>query len=71
MAKDKGKGNEVKPPLEAKDVAKAKDAVEAKDTIITAKEAKARSREADPKAIDAPTHQPSKKEDPPPPKAKA
>ena len=43
MAKDKGKGKEVKPPSEAKDAAKAKDAT------IKAKEAEARSKEADPR----------------------
>ena len=58
---DKGKGEEAKPPSEAKDAAKAKDAA------VKAKEAEAKSKEADPKAKDAPTSQPSKKEDPSPP----
>ena len=67
MAKDKGKGKEVKPPLEVKDAAKAKDAAEAKDAAVKAKEAKAISKEVEPKAKNAPTSPPSKKDDPPPP----
>ena len=35
MAKDKDKGKEVQPPLEAKDVAKAKDAAETKDALAS------------------------------------
>ena len=46
MAKDKGKGKEVKPPLEAKDAAKSKDAAEAKDATVKAKEVEAKSKEA-------------------------
>ena len=57
MAKDKGKGKEVKPPLEAKDAAKSEDAA------IKAKEAGVRSKEADPKAIDASVSQLRNKED--------
>ena len=49
MAKDKSKGKETKPFLEAKDTA------EAKDVRVKAKEDEARSKEADPKAKDAPT----------------
>ena len=49
MAKDKGKGKEPKPPSEAKDAAKAK------DVVVKAKKAEARSKEANPKAKDAPT----------------
>ena len=64
-AKDKGKGNETKPLLAAHEAA------EAEDAVVRLKEAEARSKEADPKAKDSPTSQPSKKEDPPPPKAKA
>ena len=64
-AKDKGKGKETKPPSNAKDSAKAK------ETKAKVKEAKAQIKEVDPKAKDAPTSQPSQKEDPPPPKAKA
>ncbi|XP_030931024.1 MAP7 domain-containing protein 1-like [Quercus lobata] len=67
VAKDKGKGKKVKPPLEAKDATKVKDVAEAKDTAVKAKEAEARSKEADPKATNAPAPQPSKKEDPSPP----
>ena len=63
VAKDKDK--ETKPPSEAKDAAKSRDA------IVKAKEIEARSKEADPKAKDAPTSQSSKKKDPPPPKSKA
>ena len=48
MAKDKGKGKETKPFSEAEDTA------EAKDTGVKAKKAEARSKEADPKAKDAP-----------------
>ena len=65
VAKDKGKGKETKPPSEAKNAAKAEDAT------VKAKEAETRSKEADPKAKDALTSQPSKKEDPAPPKIKA
>ena len=72
VAKDKGKGKEVKPPSEAKDAAeakdatKAKDAAEAKDAAVKAKDVEAKSKEADPKAKDTPASQPSKKDDPPP-----
>ena len=38
---------------------------------VPAKEAEAKTKEADPKAKDAPISQLSQKEDPPPPKAKA
>ena len=65
VTKDKGKGKETKPPLEAKDAAKAENAA------VKEKEAEARSKEADPKATDAPASQLSKKKDPPPLKAKA
>ena len=67
VAKDKGKGKEVKPPSEAKDAAKAKDAAEAKDAAVKAKDVEAKSKKADPKAKDTPASQPSKKDDPPPP----
>ena len=66
MAKDKGKGKEVKPPSKARYAAKAKDATEAKDAAVKAKEAEAKSREADFTAKDAPASQPSKKDDSPP-----
>ena len=56
--KGKGKGKGKRSSTEAKDVAKAK-------------EAKAEIQEVDPKAKDAPTSQPSQKEDPPAPSAKA
>ena len=65
MTKDKGKGKETKSPLEAKDAAKVENAA------VKEKKAEARSKEADPKATDAPASQPSKKKDPPPLKAKA
>ena len=65
MTKDKCKGKETKPPSEAKDAAKAENAA------VKEKEAKTRSKEADPKATDAPASQLSKKKDPPPLKAKA
>ena len=55
VARDKGKGKEVKPPSEAKDAA------------VKAKDVEAKSKEADPKAKDTPASQPSKKDDPPPP----
>ena len=64
MAKDKGKGEETKPPLEAKDAAKAKEA------IAKEKETEAKTNEVDPKAKDAPISQPSQKKDLPLPKAK-
>ena len=64
-ARDKGKAKGSKPPLDAKGATKAKEA-EAK-----AKEVEAKIKKADPKAKDASTSQPSQKEDPPPPKAKA
>ena len=62
---DKGKSKETKPSSKAKDAAKAK------DVTIKAKEVEAKSKEADPKTKDTPASQRSKKEDPPPPKAKA
>ena len=55
-AKDKGKGKETKPPVEAKDDAKAK-----------AQETEAKTKEIDPKAKDVPFSKPSQKEDPPSP----
>ena len=63
--KDNGNSKETKPPSKAKDAAKAK------DVTIKAKEAEAKSKEADPKTKDTHASQSSKKEDPPPPKAKA
>lgn len=71
VAKDKGKGKETKHPLEVKDAAKAKDATKAKDGATKPKETEAKTKEVDPKAKDTPASQPSQKEDPPPPKAKA
>ena len=47
VAKDKGKGKETKPPLEAKDVAKAK------EVAVKEKETEAKTKEVDPKAKDA------------------
>ena len=70
MNKDKGKGKEVKPLSEAKDLEaapKLKDAPSnAKDAIIKAKEADAKSKDVDPKAKDAFASQPGNKEDPAP-----
>ena len=66
VAKDKGKGKEVKPPSKAKYAAKAKDATEAKDAAVKAKEAEAKTREADFTTKDAPASQLSKKDDSPP-----
>ena len=60
MAKDKGKGKEVKPLSEAKSL----------DAASKAKEAETKSKEADPKAIGTPVTQLSSKVDPPP-KSKA
>ena len=58
MNKDNGKGKEVKPLSEAKDLEaapKLKDAhSKAKDATAKAKEAEAKSKEADPKAKDVP-----------------
>nr|XP_023891468.1 uncharacterized protein LOC112003488 [Quercus suber] len=65
VAKDKGQGKETKPPSEAKDAAKTKDAAKAK-----AKEAEANSKKVDPELKDTFAFQSTKKEDPPPPKAK-
>ena len=67
MAKDKGKdkGKETKPPSEAKDVAKAK------EVAVKAKKTEAKTKEVDPKAKNVLISEPSQKEDPPPPKAKA
>ena len=48
VAKDKGKGKEIKPPSEAKDAAKAK------EVAVKAKETEAKTKEVDPKAKDAP-----------------
>ena len=62
--KGKGKGKGKKPPVEAKDTAKDREAA------VKAKEAEAKTQEVDPKAKDAPTSQPSQKEDPPAPHAK-
>lgn len=56
--KGKGKDKGKKPSARAKDAAKVK-------------EAEAEIQEVDPKAKDAPTSQPSQKEDPPTPPAKA
>ena len=47
MAKDKGKGKQIKPPSKAKDAAKAKEAA------AKAKETEAKTKEVDPKAKDA------------------
>ena len=58
--KDKGKGKGKKPSAEAKD----------REAATKAKEAEAKTQEVDPKAKDAPTSQPSQKEDPPAPYAK-
>ena len=66
VAKDKGKGKETEPPLEAKDTAKAKDVIEAKDAVVKAKEVKAKSKKADLKAKGASASQPSEKDNPPP-----
>ena len=65
VAKDKDKGKETKPPLEAKDAAKAK------ETAAKAKETEAKAKEVDPKAKNALISELSQKEDPPPPNAKA
>ena len=65
VAKDKDKGKETKPPSEAKDAAKAKEAA------AKAKETEAKTKEVDPKAKNVLISEPSQKEDPPPPKAKA
>ena len=66
MAKDKGKGKEIKPPSEVNDSAKAKDTAEAKDVAAKAKEAEVGFKGADLKAADAPASHPSKNEDPAP-----
>ena len=63
--KDKVKGKEKKPSVEAKDAAKDR------EVAAKAKEAEAKTQEVDPKAKDAPTSQPSQKEDPLAPNAKA
>ena len=60
MAKDKGKGKEVKPPPKAKDATKAKDAAKAKDVAKAKDAAKAKGvaikvKEAEDKSKDAPT----------------
>ena len=65
MAKDKDKGKETNPPSEAKD------AVKAKEAAAKAKETEAKTKEVDPKAKNALISEPSQKEDPPPPEAKA
>ena len=63
--KDKGKGKEKKPSSEAKDTTKDKEAT------AKANEAEAKTKEVDSKAKNAPTSQPSQKEDPSAPEAKA
>lgn len=70
VAKDKGKGKETKPSSEAKDAAKAKDVAKAMDATTKAKEVKDKSKEVDPKLKDTSASQPTKKENPSPPKAK-
>ena len=60
--KDKDKGKEKLPSLEAKSAAE--------DAVAKTKEAKAQTKKANPKAKDAATFQPSQKEDPFTPKSK-
>ena len=66
VAKDKGKGKEVKPPSEDKVAPKAKDAIETKDVAAKVKEVKAKSKDAHLKAKDAPVSQLGNKKDPHP-----
>ena len=62
--KDKGKGKRKKLSVETKD------AVKDREATVKAKEVEAKTQEADPKAKDAPTSQPSQKENPSAPDAK-
>ena len=63
--KTKTRARRPNPPSEAKDAAKAKEAA------AKAKETEAKTKEVDPKAKNVLISEPSQKEDPHPPKAKA
>ena len=64
MIKAKGlKGSKTKVRANGKHSAETKDAAEDREAAAKAKEAEVKTQEVDPKAKDAPTSQPSQKED--------